>query len=136
SRRRRHPRFSRDWSSDVCSSDLKRPTCERSYVQPNMSKIRKTFSRLRVYTVFNSEYQEGSTRSAVAAANCNGRNMPESILLLNLRISSLRFSSAMSIPIRHPAILDDLLNEFNSIATSFASGTAIKLSGLSFNIKL
>src|SRR5690606_39602225 len=25
SSRRRHTRFSRDWSSDVCSSDLKRP---------------------------------------------------------------------------------------------------------------
>src|SRR5207302_5117949 len=26
SSRRRHTRFSRDWSSDVCSSDLKQPT--------------------------------------------------------------------------------------------------------------
>src|SRR2546429_7255882 len=27
SSRRRHTRCSRDWSSDVCSSDLSRPTC-------------------------------------------------------------------------------------------------------------
>src|SRR5690606_39775656 len=30
SRRRRHTRFSRDWSSDVCSSDLDRNHCDRS----------------------------------------------------------------------------------------------------------
>src|SRR4249919_4104157 len=29
SSRRRHTRFSRDWSSDVCSSDLSRPTQNR-----------------------------------------------------------------------------------------------------------
>src|SRR5690606_40755617 len=30
SSRRRHTRFSRDWSSDVCSSDLHRPACGQS----------------------------------------------------------------------------------------------------------
>src|SRR5690606_40717172 len=28
--RRRHTRFSRDWSSDVCSSDLKKPTRDQT----------------------------------------------------------------------------------------------------------
>src|SRR5690606_40509421 len=31
SSRRRHTRFSRDWSSDVCSSDLGRPTVNGSW---------------------------------------------------------------------------------------------------------
>src|SRR5690606_39566800 len=31
SSRRRHTRFSRDWSSDVCSSDLLRPQAQRLY---------------------------------------------------------------------------------------------------------
>src|SRR5690606_40131884 len=37
SSRRRHTRFSRDWSSDVCSSDLKRPTQYREIeLSPNV----------------------------------------------------------------------------------------------------
>src|SRR5205809_2451026 len=31
SSRRRHTRCSRDWSSDVCSSDLPRPLCDLSF---------------------------------------------------------------------------------------------------------
>src|SRR5690606_39516761 len=34
SSRRRHTRFSRDWSSDVCSSDLRRGSCEYGGSQP------------------------------------------------------------------------------------------------------
>src|SRR5690606_40876552 len=34
SRRRRHTRFSRDWSSDVCSSDLERHQITMLYIQP------------------------------------------------------------------------------------------------------
>src|SRR5690606_40085843 len=40
--RRRHTRFSRDWSSDVCSSDLNQvPTC---------SPIAKTVDKITAYT--------------------------------------------------------------------------------------
>src|SRR5690606_39793745 len=31
----RHTRFSRDWSSDVCSSDLSKPTRQHHYHYPN-----------------------------------------------------------------------------------------------------
>src|SRR5690606_40087130 len=34
--RRRHTRFSRDWSSDVCSSDLM-PAVDRSGLQPDVN---------------------------------------------------------------------------------------------------
>src|SRR5256884_6471939 len=38
SSRRRHTRCSRDWSSDVCSSDLRSPTCcNASETSPNLA---------------------------------------------------------------------------------------------------
>src|SRR5215475_15737601 len=41
SSRRRHTRFSRDWSSDVCSSDLDRPaTVEQIWGQPAIAELR------------------------------------------------------------------------------------------------
>src|SRR5712675_2839739 len=46
SSRRRHTRCSRDWSSDVCSSDLSPPAtlaiereCERDAVRPNAEEV-------------------------------------------------------------------------------------------------
>src|SRR5690606_40367532 len=38
SSRRRHTRFSRDWSSDVCSSDLK-PRNDRRYVRNGVKSV-------------------------------------------------------------------------------------------------
>src|SRR5690606_40281633 len=40
SSRRRHTRFSRDWSSDVCSSDLPRNTGDSFHVKRGASRIR------------------------------------------------------------------------------------------------
>src|SRR6202043_207277 len=41
SSRRRHPRFSRDWSSDVCSSDLSaKRGCKGSFVQPRLAEMK------------------------------------------------------------------------------------------------
>src|SRR5690606_40663978 len=42
SSRRRHTRFSRDWSSDVCSSDLK-------YLRNDLPNWKKSLDRTRLY---------------------------------------------------------------------------------------
>src|SRR5690606_39291137 len=39
SSRRRHTRFSRDWSSDVCSSDLNNTNCDPIYKKVRMLSI-------------------------------------------------------------------------------------------------
>src|SRR5690606_40104664 len=52
SSRRRHTRFSRDWSSDVCSSDLARvnkPTLYKAYSEWVQESGLKPFSRPRFY---------------------------------------------------------------------------------------
>src|SRR5690606_40675473 len=43
SSRRRHTRFSRDWSSDVCSSDLPRSGHEKGNVENKVGYIRYNF---------------------------------------------------------------------------------------------
>src|SRR5690606_32737507 len=45
--RRRHTRFSRDWSSDVCSSDLRQPTLDDIAAQVHLSPFhfQRLFSR-------------------------------------------------------------------------------------------
>src|SRR6266498_2720010 len=40
SSRRRHTRCGRDWSSDVCSSDLRAPTCRRSTMVALIAVVR------------------------------------------------------------------------------------------------
>src|SRR5690606_39769690 len=45
--RRRHTRFSRDWSSDVCSSDLRLAQCVRIRLQPLDDAGRREVLRLR-----------------------------------------------------------------------------------------
>src|SRR5690606_18406506 len=59
--RRRHTRFSRDWSSDVCSSDLTCPTISRRWWF--MSAVRSTTSA--------ASRSRSSGRSAGAAAICS-----------------------------------------------------------------
>src|SRR5690606_41412480 len=69
-------------------------------------------------------------------ARWSDRNSTESLLPLKLNISLIRSSWAINIPMRQPAILDDLLNELSSMAISSAPGTDNILCGLGFNIKL
>src|SRR5690606_40689509 len=54
--RRRHTRFSRDWSSDVCSSDLLQPDCSGWPVQAitNLVLLHKTHA---VHPVQSDSYQ-------------------------------------------------------------------------------
>src|SRR5690606_39927335 len=47
--RRRHTRFSRDWSSDVCSSDLLHPAPRRANLGPASSS---GFSPMRAFLAF------------------------------------------------------------------------------------
>src|SRR5690606_39504960 len=65
SSRRRHTRFSRDWSSDVCSSDLARAGCSERFrrtVIPERSEKAKTLIRQDSHCVRNdkSELSRGS----------------------------------------------------------------------------
>src|SRR5690606_18112377 len=70
SSRRRHTRFSRDWSSDVCSSDLERlgntVLLKREDLQPVFSfKIRGAYNKLKQLT------DEQRARGVVAASAGN-----------------------------------------------------------------
>src|SRR6266700_6486413 len=57
SSRRRHTRFSRDWSSDVCSSDLRAPSGRRRIAE---------LERYRILP--GGPVQSGQTRSPLARA--------------------------------------------------------------------
>src|SRR5690554_2760979 len=65
-----------------------------------------------------------------------GLNIPESTLDFTFRIHCTNSALDASIAIRHPAMLCDLLMEFNSMQHFFAPGTERMLSFLSFKIKL
>src|SRR5690606_40663396 len=56
SSRRRHTRFSRDWSSDVCSSDLKSDTISQGYwpIQPIYDHQCHRFQGLSQFVLRNS----------------------------------------------------------------------------------
>src|SRR2546428_13329841 len=67
SSRRRHTRSDRDWSSDVCSSDLARLTILAILVETGDSKpgsISRSLSRLRV---------EAGGKRKIGRAACRGR---------------------------------------------------------------
>src|SRR5207253_5451781 len=55
--RRRHTRWPRDWSSDVCSSDLK-PSCSRYGVSPAASRYRVTTREPGANVVFTCGFTE------------------------------------------------------------------------------
>src|SRR5206468_5050904 len=71
SSRRRHTRSDRDWSSDVCSSDLTKQLDMRLGKLLASSGKRRVRLALDIYNVFNSsDWQTISTRlSNVAATN-------------------------------------------------------------------
>src|SRR5690606_27707570 len=84
SSRRRHTRFSRDWSSDVCSSDLGKyaparatrgtPTCPRPHLGPAWGCLTMCgFSRLAECTLWTSTRSKHrpSKRAIVAAPPCH-----------------------------------------------------------------
>src|SRR5690606_22796888 len=56
SSRRRHTRFSRDWSSDVCSSDLEPDRCE----DPHVERLLEGFAFLaaRIHLKVDDEFPE------------------------------------------------------------------------------
>src|ERR1039457_262286 len=87
------------------------------------------------YTLFTWSYHSSGRDNALAAANCRGRNMPLSILLLKRRTSLIIEAFPASRPTRQPAILWDLLKEFSSTAVSFASFTDKRLNGSSLRMK-
>src|ERR1039457_2553789 len=86
------------------------------------------------YTLFTWSYHSSGRDNALAAANCKGRNIPLSILLLKRRTSLIICSFPASKPTRQPAILCDLLKEFNSMAVSFEFFMDSKLNGLSLRM--
>src|SRR5690606_40373137 len=65
SSRRRHTRFSRDWSSDVCSSDLKFLLCKSHKIYQlllvtkflnSLKFLQFVFLHIIFYIIFNSKY--------------------------------------------------------------------------------
>src|SRR5690606_40920466 len=59
SSRRRHTRFSRDWSSDVCSSDLTGAGTQTNYSSRYSDALSSIFAR--VDYSFNEKYLFGAT---------------------------------------------------------------------------
>src|SRR5690606_39822025 len=53
SSRRRHTRFSRDWSSDVCSSDLKPSESKKSVQETTSPIIKRNAYTDKVFILFN-----------------------------------------------------------------------------------
>src|SRR2546422_3622705 len=69
SSRRRHTRCSRDWSSDVCSSDLLRPngsrlSCGRNVASPAVPPSPSSASHLEA----DDDWEEGRRRTGPARA--------------------------------------------------------------------
>src|SRR5439155_7401045 len=63
SSRRRHTRWPRDWSSDVCSSDLTEPQFDAPAPHQQQSGIRETTLQTRAQTVADCLYSGTKTRS-------------------------------------------------------------------------
>src|SRR5690606_19577959 len=87
------------------------PACFLSYFAPTTSRSWHTSSRLFLYTSFTWLYHSSPSESAFAAASCNGKNIPLSILLLNRITSPMRVADAIANPTLQPAILWLLLSE-------------------------
>src|SRR5690606_39809532 len=70
SSRRRHTRFSRDWSSDVCSSDLERTRREVEQREPQIvDRILSVMRQQTVTSVTGAEGQEKLRAEIVASVN-------------------------------------------------------------------
>src|SRR5688572_1265908 len=113
-----------------------RPACSVEYLHSSKSSNSKTFSLLSLYVLFTSSCHSLPSVNALAAANCAGKNIPLSILLLKRNTSSILSFDPHNMPTLHPAMLCDLLNELSSITQSFAPSMLNKLTGLSLRIKL
>src|SRR5207302_8319127 len=57
SSRRRHTRFSRDWSSDVCSSDLYRERILTQIYQPDFVCFEKIIVELKAVSILTDEHR-------------------------------------------------------------------------------
>src|SRR5690606_40786421 len=67
--RRRHTRFSRDWSSDVCSSDLSSGCCLRKTKQDYPSYFRKQHPELAERVFFEGYVSEERLAQCYADAD-------------------------------------------------------------------
>src|SRR5690606_39494188 len=75
SSRRRHTRFSRDWSSDVCSSDLQE--CPPGQTGLPVSATRRETRPLRPGLAFRKAGRSARTIEEIDAAPCfNSRSPP------------------------------------------------------------
>src|SRR5690606_39709220 len=95
SSRRRHTRFSRDWSSDVCSSDL-----GNLYAANNLGLLHHVYSALRAHALFQRDVDyivqdnqivivdEHRSEERRVGKECRGRIGP-------LRETSTRLDSTM-----------------------------------------
>src|SRR5688572_13278085 len=114
----------------------KSPDCFAEYEQPNNSSNLVATFFLSLYTLFRASNHAVPFDNASTAACCNPRNMPESILLFTFNTASMNSFLPATQPICQPAILCDLLREFNSRATSSAPSIDKMLIGSSLRIML
>src|SRR5207302_6566623 len=69
SSRRRHTRFSRDWSSDVCSSDLSALVSVRSVGKASPTERTLTSAEIIVNDIPQNDIKVAALAAAVPAAN-------------------------------------------------------------------
>src|SRR5690606_23973056 len=113
---RRHTRFSRDWSSDVCSSDLQ-------YQKWNF------LPRVSAYANYNANYRNDSF------SDLYGDNFPSSSVGLSLSIpifqGTRRIQEIRKSELQEERLALDLQNLENQISTEYSSAMALYRANMS-----
>src|SRR2546430_10625409 len=96
SSRRRHTRFDCDWSSDVCSSDLRLPAARRGYRQPVQSHD-GTLGLDRKSTRLNSSHSQIS----YAVFCLKKKKIPVGLLATREHVSFILCVQILGLLLRH-----------------------------------
>src|SRR5690606_39483224 len=90
--RRRHTRFSRDWSSDVCSSDLQRnknnEQCTQEYIHIFFDEIASPFSFFRQRS--KTFYQSVCDKTQQPKDDKRNNSQPDLSLVMEIGRASCR----------------------------------------------
>src|SRR5690606_21821075 len=85
--RRRHTRFSRDWSSDVCSSDLKQATSRAKLLEKLTIEDIKPSSRKYPYIAFKPEREVGDQILHIEGLSQKGEDGTQLFTNLTFRVN-------------------------------------------------
>src|SRR5690606_24213978 len=141
SSRRRHTRFSRDWSSDVCSSDLLK-------TGTSLSKTIETTTQIEKILIDNfPEVDQVVTRIGAAEVPTDPMSMEESDVIITLRpkkewVSASsknelanKFKEALAvIPNMEVEFTQPIEMRFNELITGVRADIAIKIFGEDLDI--